>query len=364
MIQITHMFYYKYINIITIMDNSNFINLMKSQQEMIQNQQTQINALLEMQQTQKMNEEQNEYTNDLNPTYEEEVQYTRNKDKPTLKIDPYKILQMSKNYDKNSLKKSYLKLAVKYHPDKGGDPKKFKIVTLAYKILLKKLDEKDNDKIHNELKSGSKDFIKGQVSDNKKNINMKDRDFDINLFNKTYSENKLKDDFADDGYGDWFKKEEEDTSIKMDKFNKDQFHNEFAKQKNKKSGSKLQQYKDPEELVSMGNRDAIMILGNEKVSSYSGESNGLAYRDLREAFTESTLIDTGSVDLSKRKNNIKDYNSQRKNVNHQMSEPDIQKQILREEQEKKDEVSRLSRVTNRDKEITNHYEMIHQRLMG
>ena len=31
----------------------------------------------------------------------------------TLKIDPYKILNMSKNYDKNSLKKSYLKLAVK-----------------------------------------------------------------------------------------------------------------------------------------------------------------------------------------------------------------------------------------------------------
>jgi hypothetical protein len=100
------------------------------------------------------------------------------------------------------------------------------------------------------------------------------------------------------------------------------------------------------------------------VSSYSGESNGLGYRDLREAYTESTLIDTGSVDLSKRKNNIMEYKSQRKNVSHQMSESDIRAQVLKEEMEKREEVDRLSRVTNRDKEISNHYEMMHQRLVG
>jgi len=345
--------------------NDDFMKLMKNQQDMIQNQQAQINALLEMQQSHKIVDEQREYLEDLNPEFEKEVQYTQKNDKPNLKIDPYKILGMTKNYDKNSLKKSYLKMAVKYHPDKrGGDPKKFKIVTLAYKILLKKLDERDNDKIHNDLKSGSEDYIKEQTSNNRRNVNMRDRDFDINKFNKEYSENRLRDDFADDGYGDWLKQTEEETGVKMDQFNKNKFHNEFLKQKKKKTGSNLQKYADPEELVSMGNRDSIMILGKEKVSSYSGESNGLAYRDLREAYTESTLIDTGSVDLSKRKNNIKDYNSQRKNVNHQMSESDIRTQIMREEQEKKDEVARLSRVTNRDKEIGTHYEMMHQRLMG
>ena len=344
--------------------NDDFMKLMKNQQNMIQNQQAQINQLLEMQQSHKIVDEQREYLEDLNPEFEKEVQYTQKNDKPNLKIDPYKILGMTKNYDKNSLKKSYLKMAVKYHPDKGGDPKKFKIVTLAYKILLKKLDERDNDKIHNDLKSGSEDYIKEQTSNNRRNVNMRDRDFDINKFNKEYSENRLKDDFADDGYGDWLKQTEEETGVKMDQFNKNKFHNEFLKQKKKKTGSNLQKYKDPEELVSMGNRDSIMILGKEKVSSYSGESNGLAYRDLREAYSESTLIDTGSVDLSKRKDNIKDYNSQRKNVNHQMSESDIRTQIMREEQEKKDEVARLSRVSNRDKEIGTHYEMMHQRLMG
>ena len=201
---------------------------------MIQNQQAQINALLEMQQSHKIVDEQREYLEDLNPEFEKEVQYTQKNDKPNLKIDPYKILGMTKNYDKNSLKKSYLKMAVKYHPDKrGGDPKKFKIVTLAYKILLKKLDEQDNDKIHNDLKSGSEDYIKEQTSNNRRNVNMRDRDFDINKFNKEYSENRLKDDFADDGYGDWLKQQDEETGVKMDQFNKNKFHNEFLKQKKK-----------------------------------------------------------------------------------------------------------------------------------
>tara|TARA_B100001094_G_scaffold47375_3_gene42640 strand:+ start:2027 stop:3076 length:1050 start_codon:yes stop_codon:yes gene_type:complete len=346
------------------MENNDYIKFMKQQQEMILKQQQQISSLLEMQQTQKIQQENQEYVQDLNPTYEEEIQYSEHEDKPKLKIDPFKILNMSKNYDKNSLKKSYLKLAVKYHPDKGGDPKKFKIVTLAYKILLKKLEERDNDKIHNDLKRGSEDYIKDQMSDNKKNINMKDRNFDINLFNKVYDENKLKDDFADEGYGDWLKKEDGDTQVHMDSFNRQKFHNEFAKQKKKQSGSQLQKYAEPEELVSMGNRDSIMILGKEKVSSYSGESNGLAYRDLREAYTDSTLIDTNSVDISKRKTSIGEYKSQRKNVKHQMSESDIRKKVLQEEQEKRDEVARMDRVQNRDKEIGTHYEMMHQRLMG
>ena len=346
------------------MDNSNFINLMKRQQEMIQNQQAQISQLLEMQQQQSIQNEREEYVKDTNPTYEREVQYTQKNDKPNLKIDPYKILNMSKNYDKNSLKKSYMKMAVKYHPDKGGDPKKFKIITLAYKILLKKLEERDNDKIHNDLKNGSKDFIRDQTSNNKRNVNMKGDNFDINLFNKTYDENRLSDDFADDGYGDWLKNAEEETGVKMDQFNKTKFHNEFMKQKKKKTRNQLQKYVEPEELVSMSNRDSIMILGKEKVSSYSGESNGLAYRDLREAYSESTLIDTGSVDLSKRKNNIMEYKTERKNVSHQMSESDIRNQVMREEEEKREEVARLDRIKNRDTQISNHYEMMHQRLVG
>ena len=79
------------------MENSDFINLMKRQQEMIQNQQAQISQLLEMQQKQNMQNEHEEYVNEMNSTFEREVQYEEKSGKPNLKIDPYKILNMSKN---------------------------------------------------------------------------------------------------------------------------------------------------------------------------------------------------------------------------------------------------------------------------
>mmetsp|Transcript_1205 Transcript_1205/g.4272 ORF Transcript_1205/g.4272 Transcript_1205/m.4272 type:complete len:412 (+) Transcript_1205:249-1484(+) len=47
----------------------------------------------------------------------------------------YDLLGVSKDADSNELKKSYRKLAMKNHPDKGGDPDKFKEISGAYDIL-------------------------------------------------------------------------------------------------------------------------------------------------------------------------------------------------------------------------------------
>lgn len=52
--------------------------------------------------------------------------------------DYYQILGVSREATGDDIKKAYRKLAHKYHPDKGGDEKKFKEINEAYQILSDK----------------------------------------------------------------------------------------------------------------------------------------------------------------------------------------------------------------------------------
>lgn len=47
----------------------------------------------------------------------------------------YKNLGVEKNASQSEIKKAYHKLAVRHHPDKGGDPEKFKDISRAYEVL-------------------------------------------------------------------------------------------------------------------------------------------------------------------------------------------------------------------------------------
>jgi len=51
------------------------------------------------------------------------------------KKDYYEVLGIGKDSSKEEIKKSYKKLAIKYHPDKGGDAEKFKEISEAYAVL-------------------------------------------------------------------------------------------------------------------------------------------------------------------------------------------------------------------------------------
>ena len=53
-------------------------------------------------------------------------------------MDYYEVLGVQKTASQDEIKKAFHKLAHKYHPDKGGDEKKFKEINEANEVLSDK----------------------------------------------------------------------------------------------------------------------------------------------------------------------------------------------------------------------------------
>ena len=286
-----------------------------------------------------------------------------------IKLDPYKILGIKKNFDEKTLKKAYLKMALKTHPDRGGSRDEFQRVSIAYTLLTKKLKEQNNNHLHNDLRDGSKEYYQQQMSQPKVNINMKDN-FDSDLFNKIYDDNKINDAY-DEGYGNWMNEsptiETNQTKLFQNGFNKDMFNSTFdqyKKEQSKQNNHQLIQYLEPETRLSMKNQDSLVTLGQDKISDFSGEANDLSFTDYKKAYTYgSTLIDTSSIDISGRSNSMNSIKSQRSNISYQMSNNDQQLLAIQKLKEQQEEQKRIERLNVYDNKHSQAYEQIHARLL-
>ena len=286
-----------------------------------------------------------------------------------IKLDPYKILNLPKQFDIKTLKKSYLKAAMKTHPDRGGSEAEFQKVSIAYAILKKKVEESNNSHSHNELRDQSRGFTNQQNKTQTQNIHMRD-EFNVDLFNKIYEDNRMNDVY-DQGYGDWMKKTDT-LSIKdqpkmfQGNFNKDLFNSEFEKHKQEVStqnGTQIVHYKEPEVRISHKNQDSLMVLGRGKVDNFSGESGGLNFRDYRDAFTNTHLIGADQVNISQRSTSMKTIEKDRSNLSYQLS-PENQKRLaIQQQMEQGEEQERLRRLQTNDQRSEDMYQKVHQLLI-
>ena len=284
---------------------------------------------------------------------------------PSTKLDPYKILGISKQYDESMLKKAYLKKAMKAHPDRGGSKDEFQKVSIAYTVLKKKLKEKQQIHSHHELRDNAKSFMNSQPT---QQISTGDN-FDVKVFNKIYDENRIEDAY-DDGYGSWMKESSNDNGQQkmfQGEFNKDMFNHEFQKYKQEqkqKMGSQIVQYEEPLVRISMKNQDSLATLGQGKITNFSGETNGLGFSDYKAAFTtDTTLIDEGSVDINGRANSIKGVERERANISYKMSAQDQQRVAYQEALQQKQERARLQRLQVYDQKGEDMYNRVHQMLL-
>ena len=286
------------------------------------------------------------------------------------KINPYNELNIGRNYDETSLKKAYLKRAMETHPDRGGTKEDFQRVTVSYKALMIKLNEEKESHEHNELRDNSSRYMNEQSNDNKMNVQYQDlsKNFNSNVFNKIYEETKVEDVY-DDGYSGWMKKNEtmEGDIQQNPSLTKDNFNDHFSKLKSeqvKKKGKQLTKYNKPMEDISYKNKSSIMILGQGKVDDFSGESGGLSYRDYKDAYTNTYLVEEEVGMNMNRPKDLKAAEQQRSNISYEMDEKghrEYSEQKLKEEQEEK---LRLERLANYERKAFNIYDKVHQRMIG
>ena len=327
--------------------NEEFI---KKQQEIIESQQRQINSF-----TQLNNQEE---------------QTIKPEEKPSTKINPFKILSISRDYNEETLKKAYLKAAMVTHPDRGGNDIDFKKVVISYKVLLKKLEQSKNNNHHNDLKDHSQKYMSEQNQDQSINQDLS-KNFNSSAFNKLFDQNRLET-VHDNGYSEWISENKvEDKDIENifgGKYNEKNFTQHFNKvkqQQQKKLGKQLIKYDEPQVDISYKGKDSIMTLGQGNISDFSGESEGgLQFRDYKDAYSNTFLIDEASINHKKRPKSVREAEIERKQTSYTLSEEDQLKISLKEKQKEKEEQERIQRLQSSDQKYFDSYERVHQRMLG
>ncbi len=109
-------------------------------------------------------------------------------------IPPHKVLGIQINASESDIKKAYRQLAIKYHPDKGGDEDKFKEISAAYEIMSNSNKRKEYYNKTEPITYQQKSNIYKDVYDNINNVIFKNRNvFADMLMNNITKRNKGED---------------------------------------------------------------------------------------------------------------------------------------------------------------------------
>ena len=288
-------------------------------------------------------------------------------------FNPYEIIGVSKRFTLDELKYNYKKVAKRVHPDRGGNEKLFKLVTLAYKQLLEIHKLKQINKEFNELKSDFQEFTSNQDNQqrrhrdlhrnsnrssdrsSKKSSRSRQNQQDSNgnfgdMFNKVYEENKIEDVY-DRGYGDLMTESDAnrpDIDIKKTVNSMKNFNQAFDSAPISKHNKKIIKYRDPIALPTSLKTLQYTEIGIDKLSDFSTETSNLSCVDYKKAHSTSKLIDKNYVRQRTGYNDIGGLEAERANIDYNMSEEDLRKQAYLKKKEQLKELKRLERLQQMD----------------
>lgn len=272
-----------------------------------------------------------------------------------------KVLKVDENYTEESLKRAYLKMAMKYHPDKGGNADAFQLIAKSYALLndLYQKQHQHEKNMNRNIQQLQEEHREVPVTANPNKYvfsNGKNDRFDVNMFNKMYQENRLGDP-TDYGYGEWLNEEQKEATPELfsDKFNVNMFNKVFEQTKkvNRKE-EQIIQYTEPA-TISLKGENYFSSLGDDNISDFSGNGiTGLSFTDVKKAHTNNTLIDPQTVQY-KTYNSVKQYENERSKMSFQMNETDRQYYEQKKREDELREQKRLQNVSYRDQLIMDHH---------
>jgi|UniRef100_A0A6C0BFR9 curved DNA-binding protein CbpA len=278
-------------------------------------------------------------------------------------IDPYKILEVRKNFTLDELKENYKKIALRVHPDKGGNEYMFNLVTSCFKELMREYKRRISDVQHNELKAAFTKYS-SQNTQHESQSSFKGPDrFNLEKFNKLFEENKMPD-VTDIGYNDWYKKEEKSKDPAFKGGSREAFNSHFDKYvKPSVENKHIVKYKEPEALFS-GKKIQCMDLGVQDIDDFSGDNTSLKklnFSDLKLAHTTSRIVDPRQASRAEYKS-IDDLKRDRGNVRFEMNNDEKKDYIRKQQQQQEIEYKRQMFLKHKDNEIERHYQRVNNLL--
>lgn len=255
-------------------------------------------------------------------------------------MDPYKVLNVPKNFTLEQLKSAYKRKVVKYHPDLTANVKStplFQALTESYKMLLEDLKLRQEQPSHYEMKS------EYNSSSTRTEYNKPREKFNLDRFNRVFDDNRLKDDYIDSGYDEWLTTGGGGSGSTKEKA--------------------IVNYKEPE---AIGDKYSSQFfeLGMSKVSDYSQlNGNGsLQFMDLKKALTISKIVDEKHVENRENFKDLNDIKKHRAKAKFDMTPEELRQYhadtIKRQEREER----RHARQIKKDKLAQEHYDRVHNLL--
>jgi curved DNA-binding protein CbpA len=248
-------------------------------------------------------------------------------------ICPYKVLNISTNCTLVELKAQYKKLAMQYHPDKGGTKVLFDLLTKSFKHIFNNIKYDQN---HESLREQYVNYEATQSQSKSRPFDPDDGSFE-EKFNKHFDKHKTHNPVIERGYSNFMSADQVKTSSK---------------------NYKLKKYHVPEAVNISKLQYEELGVNTKDFSGKNNDSKNLNFMDYEFAHTTSKLIDHDHIKSRQSFNSLKEIETKRSVENFEMTDEEKRHYEKLKTKEANQERKRLMNLSTTDQSAQEHFKKI------